>query len=113
MSAHLGLHGIGCFGGDGWKGGMLYILLLVIVIAPLMFCMRHPQFYWLSRVRDKTDPYDLAAIYQEYQLRAEIGRELASKDTDVLPRWDSNRSGPCGLCRAGLTGVVRIPVRTG
>ena len=58
------------------------------VVVPLLF-VRNPVFYWFRPFIGRKDPYDLAAVYAEFQVRAKIAQGMADKDAN-----DSGFIGP-------------------
>jgi hypothetical protein len=78
MQEHLGLHGDGCFGAME-RGPIWLLYALIAMVAPLLF-IRNPVVYWFRPWIGRKDPYDLAAVYAEFKMRAEIGQGMADKD---------------------------------
>jgi len=100
MADHLGHHGTACYGPSGGLyrpsliigiGGALQIAFLLVLIW-----FRNPQFYWFRPDNGKRmfltcgwwtgaggegDPYDMARVYKEFCVRAQIGYDLASKES--------------------------------
>ena len=86
MQKQLGLQGDGCWGGmeSRWSN----LLYLLVFVTPLLF-IRNPVFYWFRPFIGRKDPYDLAAVYAEFQMRAKIAQGMADKDAN-----DSGFIGP-------------------
>lgn len=107
---HLGLDGTGCFGGEFDLGfANLFIVVIFGVNVALLF-YRNPQRYWFRK--HQHDPYDLTTAYDDFALRAEIGRELAAADTgrrgfvDPAEKADLLLYGGSGDDGAAATDVV-------
>jgi len=76
----------GCFGYNTHRVPGFLILLLGLVSIPLVLFFH--RTWWLHRTiccAPAGDPYDFAAVYEEFCLRAKIGHELAAKATSLAP----------------------------
>ena len=76
MANHLGLQRAGgCHGGGNNLMGALGPVLFLLLFPPLL--VRMPAFYWFRGRR--ADPYDMGAVYKEFEMRAAIGKEPRSR----------------------------------
>ena len=54
---------------------------MLLFATPIIF-IRNPVFYWFRPWAGRKDPYDLAAVYAVFVLRAKIGQGMADKDAN-------------------------------
>ena len=107
MQGHLGLQGDGCYG--GFEGRWLWFIAVLLFATPIIF-IRNPVFYWFRPWAGRKDPYDLAAVYAVFKVRAFIGQGMADKDLNESGSVDPDDEGKYELRSSkNLTAEVPSP----